>query len=64
MPTIELDDLTYQKLLALAEGRDLSTEIYSLLVAAENSPTPFARPGKYYDSDKYKRTATADRRSS
>tara|TARA_R110000868_G_scaffold379211_1_gene644985 strand:- start:1669 stop:1887 length:219 start_codon:yes stop_codon:yes gene_type:complete len=63
MKTIELSDAAHAKLLAFANGNDVSEELHTLLCWADEQyiqPTP-GRPGKYYDTEKYKRTAAADR---
>ena len=60
---IEVDDLVYQKLLEYCEGRDINASIYSLLVWAQSQPRVSGTVktiSKYYDTEKYKRTAAAD----
>ncbi len=59
---IEIDDTTYKKLLEYCEGRDIGREIYSLVVNAQSRPTmgTVKTISKYYDTEKYKRTAAAD----
>jgi len=60
---IEIDDTTYKKLLEYCEGRDINTSIYSLLVWAQSQPRVSGTVktiSKYYDTEKYKRTAAAD----
>ncbi len=61
---IEIDDITYKKLLEYCEGRAISREIYSLVVNAQSRPTAgtVKTISKYYDTEKYKRTAEADRK--
>jgi hypothetical protein len=62
---IEVDDTTYKKLLEYCEGRDINTSIYSLLVWAQSQPRVTGTVktiSKYYDTEKYKRTAEADRK--
>ena len=63
MPKINLTEAAYQKLLEYAGDNDVSDELYTLLCWAEDQlilPST-GRPGKYYDSAKYRRTAAADR---
>ena len=60
---IEVDDTVHQKLLEYCEGRDINTSIYSLLVWAQSQPRVTGTVktiSKYYDTEKYKRTAAAD----
>jgi hypothetical protein len=60
---IEVDDKVYQKLLEYCEGHDINTSIYSLLVCAQSQPRVSGTVktiSKYYDTEKYKRTAAAD----
>lgn len=60
---IEVDDIVYQKLLEYCEGRDINTSIYSLLVWAQSQPRVSGTVktiSKYYDTEKYKRTAKTD----
>jgi hypothetical protein len=61
---IEVDDTTYKKLLEYCEGRDIGREIYSLIVWAQEhmpeTPSTVKTIRKYYDTEKYKRTAAAD----
>ncbi len=59
---IEIDDITYKKLLEYCEGRDIGREIYSLVVNAQSRPTTgtVKTISKYYDTEKYKGTAAAD----
>ena len=59
---IEVDDTTYKKLVEYCEGRDIGREIYSLVVNAQSRPTTgtVKTISKYYDTEKYKRTAAAD----
>jgi hypothetical protein len=60
---IEVDDTTYKKLLEYCAGRDINTSIYSLLVWAQSQPRVSGTVktiSKYYDTEKYKRTAAAD----
>jgi len=60
---IEIDDTTYKKLLEYCDGRDINTSIYSLLVWAQSQPRVSGTVktiSKYYDTEKYKRTAAAD----
>lgn len=59
---IEIDDITYKKLLEYCEGRDIGREIYSLVVNAQSRPTTgtVKTISKYYDTEKYKKTAAAD----
>lgn len=62
---IEVDDIVNQKLLEYCEGRDINTPIYSLLVWAQSQPRVTGTVktiSKYYDTEKYKRTAEADRK--
>lgn len=62
--TIEIDNITYQKLLEFCEGRDIDDEIYTLVVWArknmQEAPATVKTIGRYYDTEKYKRTAAAD----
>ncbi len=59
---IEVDDTTYKKLLEYCERRDIGREIYSLVVNAQSRPMTgrVKTISKYYDTEKYKRTAAAD----
>ena len=60
---IEIDDIVHQKLLEYCDGRDINTSIYSLLVWAQTQPKVSGTVktiSKYYDTEKYKRTAAAD----
>ena len=60
---IEVDDIVYQKLLEYCEGSDINTSIYSLLVWTQSQPRVSGTVktiSKYYDTEKYKRTAAAD----
>lgn len=59
---IEVDDTTYKKLVEYCEGRDIGREIYSLVVNAQSRPMSgtVKTISKYYDTEKYKRTAAAD----
>jgi len=62
---IEVDDTTYKKLLEHCQGRDIGREIYSLVVWAQSQPRvsrTVKTISKYYDTEKYKRTAEADRK--
>jgi hypothetical protein len=60
---IEIDDIVHKKLLEYCDGRDINTSIYSLLVWAQSQPRVSGTVktiSKYYDTEKYKRTAAAD----
>ena len=59
---IEVDDITYKKLLEFCNGRDISREIYCLVADAQSRPMSgtVKTISKYYDTEKYKRTAAAD----
>ena len=60
---IEIDDIVHKKLLEYCDGRDINTSIYSLLVWAQNQPRvseTVKTISKYYDTEKYRRTAAAD----
>ena len=61
---IEVEDITYRKLLEFCEGRDVDDEIYALIVWAQKNmpetPATVKTIGRYYDTEKYKRTAAAD----
>jgi hypothetical protein len=63
---IDLDDVTYAKLISFCQGRDVNDEIYTLIKWAEEQMTE--APGvartipRYYDIEKYKRTSKADLR--
>jgi hypothetical protein len=63
---IEIEDITYQKLLEFCEGRDIDDEIYTLIVWAQKTmteaPATVKTVSRYYDTEKYKRTAAADLR--
>jgi hypothetical protein len=62
---IEIDNIVHQKLLEYCDGRDINTSIYSLLVWAQSQPRVSGTVrtiSKYYDTEKYKRTAEADRK--
>ena len=61
---IEIEEITYQKLLEFCEGRDMDDEIYALVVWAQKNmpeaPATVKTVSRYYDTEKYKRTAAAD----
>ena len=60
---IEIDEIVHQKLLEYCDGLDINTSIYSLLVRAQSQPRVSGTVktiSKYYDAEKYKRTAAAD----
>lgn len=61
---VDLDDVTYRKLIQFCEGRDISSEIYALILWAEEQMTEAPAKAKtisrYYDTEKYKATARAD----
>jgi hypothetical protein len=59
---IEIDDITYKKLLEFCNGRDISREVYCLVTDAQSRPMSgtVKTITKYYDTGKYKRTAAAD----
>jgi hypothetical protein len=63
---IEIEEITYQKLLEFCEGRDMDDEIYALVVWAQKNmpeaPATVKTVNRYYDTEKYKRTAAADLR--
>jgi len=59
---IEIDDITYKKLLEFCNGRDISREVYCLVTDAQSRPMSgtVKTISKYYDTEKYKGTAAAD----
>lgn len=64
MPTIELTQETYDKLLEQAQGCEIDLFIDSLLDWSETPWEKYVVPRpirKYYDTEKYKITAAADR---
>lgn len=59
---IEIDAVTHRKLLEFCNGRDISREIFCLVADAQSRPMSgtVKTISKYYDTEKYKRTAAAD----
>lgn len=64
---IEVDDVTYKKLLEYSGDCDIGTAIYALVVWAQEhrpkAPSTVKTISKYYDTEKYKATADLKRTS-
>ena len=66
MQIIEVDDVTYRKIIDFCDGREIASEIYALILWAEEqmteAPAKVKTINRYYDVEKYKATAKADLR--
>lgn len=63
---IEVDEVTYKKIIHFCQGREVGPELYALILWAEKNmpeaPGTAKTISRYYDTEKYKTTAEADLR--